>query len=467
MSADQACVRCRKQKRKCDRILPCCALCKRLNKHCVYQLPEDAPRLLAMPDWADLKLNNLGYTLELQVSAVIGDGLKLQEAAALYFRTIHTWFPIVSEKNYHARLANTRVQTNTTPPELSLLTLCMALVCKEPIAGVLPDSTWSLYVSIKGFVGLLEVMGANSLEMIQSRILLTTFEIGHAVNDAACISAAANLRAAFGLNLDSLGQKSASPEEQEEIQNVRYALLIVDSYASLESGQPPSTQRGRPSSDTKDVADVELNAFPKLARASKLLDWVLIHLYATSPQDRSSGVEGVAILKCLTSFMTTFQNVELHPHPLSDSALAISRSAMIEALELGSHMINPDNYYCVLTSVNILKSLVHEVGLGGKTPPPVETAAFPVFIAHCLFKAAMVCLCDTRVSGGIDTEPFIQPMKTLLGYLGHRWVAASRCSNDFDSVIRTYHDRKIFGEDRTSTNAISFENQKSGDPNQT
>ena len=73
------------------------------------------------------------------------------------------------------------------------------------------------------------------------------------------------------------------------------------------------------------MADVELEAFPKLARASKLLDWVLIHLYATSQEDRSSGVEGVAILKCLTSFMTTFQHDDIHPHPLSDSALAISR----------------------------------------------------------------------------------------------------------------------------------------------
>ena len=199
-----------------------------MNKQCVYQLPEDAPRLLSIPELADLKLTNLAYTLELQVSSVIGDGLKLQEAAALYFRTVHTWFPIVSENRYHARLVDTRLQRNTTSPELSLLTLCMALVCKEPISGVLPDSAWSLYVSIKGFVGLLEVLGANSLEIIQSRILLTIFEIGHAINNAASISAAANIRAAFNLDLDSSCAKNINPEEQQEIENVRYALLIVD-----------------------------------------------------------------------------------------------------------------------------------------------------------------------------------------------------------------------------------------------
>lgn len=34
--AHQACMSCRKQKRKCSKALPACALCERMNRHCDY-----------------------------------------------------------------------------------------------------------------------------------------------------------------------------------------------------------------------------------------------------------------------------------------------------------------------------------------------------------------------------------------------------------------------------------------------
>lgn len=103
-------------------------------------------------------------------------------------------------------------------------------------------------------------------------------------------------------------------------------------------------------------------------------------------------------------------------------------SAMLETLELGSRTETPGDFHCIYTSVNILKSLVREVGLGGEVSPPDETAALSVFLPHFLFKAAMVCLSDTRVSGRADPEPLLQPMRGLLNNLEKRWVAASRYS---------------------------------------
>jgi hypothetical protein len=34
--ANQACMTCRKQKRKCNKALPACGLCERMNRHCDY-----------------------------------------------------------------------------------------------------------------------------------------------------------------------------------------------------------------------------------------------------------------------------------------------------------------------------------------------------------------------------------------------------------------------------------------------
>lgn len=204
----------------------------RLNKHCDYVLPAEAPRLLPVPDWAELTPSNLRHTLEAQVSLIVGDGLQLQAAVALYFRTVHTWFPIVSETCYNIRLSSVRVQTATSPSDLSLLTLCMALVCKEPVEGELPLSTRSLYASLKSFVALLGAMGTNSLEMLQGRLLLTIFEIGHAMYPAAYISTAANVRAAISLGINApcedLRKVFRDRQKAEEAQQTWRGITITD-----------------------------------------------------------------------------------------------------------------------------------------------------------------------------------------------------------------------------------------------
>lgn len=204
----------------------------RLNKPCDYLLPAEAPRLLPLPDWADLTPSNLRHTLEAQVSLIVGDGLQLQAAAALYFRTVHTWFPIVSETYYNIRLSNVRIQTATAPSDLSLLTLCMALVCKEPLGEELPLSTRSMYASLKSFVALLEAMGTNSLEMLQCRLLLTIFEIGHAMYPAAYVSTAANVRTAISLRINTpCGDPRKAfwdPQKAEEAQQTWRGITITD-----------------------------------------------------------------------------------------------------------------------------------------------------------------------------------------------------------------------------------------------
>ncbi|OQE32501.1 hypothetical protein PENFLA_c001G09247 [Penicillium flavigenum] len=432
MSADQACVRCRRQKRRCDKILPCCTLCKRLNKHCDYLLPAEAPRLLPVPDWADLTPSNLRHTLEVQVSSNVGDRLQVQAAAAFYFRTVNTWFPIISEPYYNIRLSNIRVQTASAPSDLSLLTLCMALVCKGPVGGELPLSTRSMYASLKSFVALLEAMGTNSLEMLQSRLLLTVFEIGHAMFPSAYISAAANMRAAVSLGINAtcedLRKAFRDPRKVEDARQTWRGIVITDRYVSLENGQAPNTHSDRSiAAEPEDWAKVEVDSFTRLAHASQILDRVLVHIHTTQSNPLFDSVEAVQILKSLTSFLVTFQSGESDPpHPLSDSALALCRSAMLETLEVGSHMTIPDNECCIRTSINILKSLIHEIARGAETSPPVEMMTLSVFLPHCIYKAAMVCLGDARVSGCVDPEPSIRPLKYLLGYLGRRWVAAKR-----------------------------------------
>ncbi|KAJ5923073.1 hypothetical protein N7516_010776 [Penicillium verrucosum] len=273
-------------------------------------------------------------------------------------------------------------------------------------------------------------MGTNSLEMLQSRLLLTVFEIGHAIYPSAYISTAANMRAAasLGINATCKNLRFRDPWKVEEARQTWRGIVITDRYVSLENSQAPNTYSDRSiAAESKDWAKVEVDSFTRLAYASQLLDRVLVHIHTTQSNPLFDSVEAVQILKSLTSFLVTFQSGDSDPpHPLSDSALALCRSAMLETLEVGSHMNIPDNEYCIRTSINILKSLAHEIARGAEISPPVEMMTLSVFLPHCIYKAAMVCLGDARVSGCVDPESLIQPLKDLLGYLGMRWMAAKR-----------------------------------------
>jgi hypothetical protein len=107
----------------------------------------------------------------------------------------------------------------------------MALVCKEPV-GELPHSTRLMYTSLKSYMALLEAMGTNSLEMLQSQLLLTVFEIGHAIYPSAYISAAANIRAAISLGINAtdedLSKVFQDPQKVEEAHQTWRGIVITD-----------------------------------------------------------------------------------------------------------------------------------------------------------------------------------------------------------------------------------------------
>jgi hypothetical protein len=99
---------------------------------------------------------------------------------------------------------------------------------------------------------------------------------------------------------------------------------------------------------------------------------------------------------------------------------------MLEVLEFGSKVEPQDNEYCVQASLNILMSLTQEIAHGATGVKTGDSAALPVFISHCVSKAAMVCLRDAKASKDGNAKLRIQPLKDLLGYIGLRWGAGSK-----------------------------------------
>jgi hypothetical protein len=277
--AHQACVSCRKQKRKCDKVLPACSLCTRLARPCDYR---DAPSSASSSDFVELrqKVQELEARLESK-PAGNGNGLLspnhrsnqfavnafpavffldseiYQESrfdiprpavsvpedvlallkeddiggiVELYFSTIHKWLPVVSRKRLFLTLSS---PTACQGAELALLILCMKLITQIP-----PDDSRSaqntLYLTAKTFSAVVESSASMTVQLAQSTLLLCAYEVGHGIYPAAFLSAGHCARLVYALGLhDRKGapqmiKRPGSWAEQEEFRRVWWGTLLLD-----------------------------------------------------------------------------------------------------------------------------------------------------------------------------------------------------------------------------------------------
>ena len=277
--AHQACVSCRKQKRKCDKVLPACSLCTRLARRCDYR---DAPSSASSGDFVELrqKVQELEARLESkqggsgngvvspshrsnqfavntfpavffldselyqesrleiprpnicmpdEVLALLRDG-DITGMVELYFSTIHKWLPVVSRKRLILTLESPTAEQGA---ELALLLLCMRLVTQIP-----PHDSRSaqntLYLTAKAFFTVVESSASMTVQLIQSALLLGAYEVGHGIYPAAYLSAGHCARLIYALGLHNrkgapqMIKKPGSWAEQEEFRRVWWGTLLLD-----------------------------------------------------------------------------------------------------------------------------------------------------------------------------------------------------------------------------------------------
>ncbi|KAK3362698.1 hypothetical protein B0T25DRAFT_586894 [Lasiosphaeria hispida] len=289
--ASQACISCRKQKRKCDKTLPMCSLCGRMGRPCDYSdgsppvptaddlaslhtrlaeleqrlrnpaVSETSPSVfsdasrqsvnsrgplwLGPPSmnrfpsaifldidcfkWAQLPIPKPNVDVPQDVYEILSHGNAVQEATAEYFDSVHHWFPIISKKRM-----SLGISLWEGGPDLAMLFLAMKLVTSQPVAGVDSAVDNHLYTASKRFLALLEGSGTLSLIHLQSMILVTLYEFGHAIYPAAWMSIAMCARYIDIIGIPSFKESSlmlgscATWTESEERRRVWWAVYILD-----------------------------------------------------------------------------------------------------------------------------------------------------------------------------------------------------------------------------------------------
>ena len=176
-----------------------------------------------------LRRPTVDVAVTLQATKIFGSLQKVPAIATTYFDTVHHRLPIMSRKRFQQSLP---ALLATSSADFTALCLCLHLVQEYPAPQPGQSMQSSLYVNVKSVIGLLESTGYMSLNVIQCRVLLSFYEMGHGIYPAASMSIAACARAARSLGLHK--RKSDLPDNEsmrikaEEERRVWWAIINLD-----------------------------------------------------------------------------------------------------------------------------------------------------------------------------------------------------------------------------------------------
>ena len=160
------------------------------------------------------------------VLGFLGSNTDVHSVYNQYFSGIHRWLPLMSQKE---RMLDIGPRSAVDSALLVLSMKLLAAPCSESESA----ATSPLYQMTKELSWKVENCGLISLELVQSTVLLSVYEIGHAIYPAGFLSVAraARLSMIMGFHNRESPQIFQSPEtwtRREEERRTWWAILIFD-----------------------------------------------------------------------------------------------------------------------------------------------------------------------------------------------------------------------------------------------
>ncbi|KAH7255179.1 uncharacterized protein BKA55DRAFT_310708 [Fusarium redolens] len=274
--ARASCFHCRDSKRRCDKSLPACHLCRRKKLECRYpqrrgqksaspiddtanledvagrrkssdiyhgtiqhERAQDlvnarAIRFLAPDLFRDLHLQvpRLDWVMSDEIEAQLGGRQQMQEMTKTFLQLTRSWMPIVNGKRHLAAVLNPLVPLRRPT---ALLALCMKLCCLS-VDEI--EEKRVLYELVKRFYAEVEGQEDSCIQVMQSAVFIAVFEMGDAINPAAYLTVGALARYGMVMGMDKINQDvlgkgcdaatGASWTDIEEMRRVWWGTLILD-----------------------------------------------------------------------------------------------------------------------------------------------------------------------------------------------------------------------------------------------
>ncbi|KAF7590277.1 hypothetical protein BBP40_003014 [Aspergillus hancockii] len=285
--AINACLTCRRQKRKCTKERPRCSVCRKTGRACDYTPPSTNSSTttdsnerswsqeVAGNGFRDLKGDHLPRC-EPSVGSSTTDGLstlfldsdvspdrsylennkhqalpseylrylrnpaQVRHEVDVYFSSVHTFLPIVSKLRLYQQLSN---QDRNHGSDLTLLVIAMQLHTRP--RSEIESLDVSLYSLAKACYAYVENSNIFSIKLLQAGLLIALYEISNAIHPAAYLTVGhcARLGHAMGVH-----QRSNAPQmlnrpgtwvELEERRRTWWAVIILDRYINISGKNRP------------------------------------------------------------------------------------------------------------------------------------------------------------------------------------------------------------------------------------
>lgn len=166
-----------------------------------------------------------------QLLKVIGSRNYMHEVASEYFATISRRISIVSAERFFGRLPS--IESTKCAADFAALCLCIYLVSQVPRPHDRSMQS-SLYVTSKSIISLLEATSYHSLEVVQCRLLIAFYEMGHGIYPAAAASIGACAKMTHYADFHHGSILSSKKDETEivveEKRRTLWALHNLDRY---------------------------------------------------------------------------------------------------------------------------------------------------------------------------------------------------------------------------------------------
>ncbi|KAL7939407.1 hypothetical protein V8C35DRAFT_275235 [Trichoderma chlorosporum] len=152
-----------------------------------------------------------------------------------FFNGVHKWLPILDEERFHARLSGKTPAE--LPADVALLLLCMRLIASPPSESSRNGTRTDIYLAAKqGFLNL-EMAGVMSIECLEAGLLISLYEISHAIYPSAFLSVGACTRYGQAMGLGGPNTlKLHRPYKRSEIEESRrlwWAVVLLDRFLNL------------------------------------------------------------------------------------------------------------------------------------------------------------------------------------------------------------------------------------------
>ncbi len=162
------------------------------------------------------------------VQELNGNVRNIRAMTTHYFDHLHHSLPFISKTRFFEHLLNP-----LAPPraDVTLLILSIQIASAVPEADIPPEKSRKYLAAKQYFMDLLAA-GTFSLQLLQAGVLISLYELGHAIYPAAYMSIGicARYGCSLGLNGQGGSDSNMSPDwiEVEERKRAWWAVLILD-----------------------------------------------------------------------------------------------------------------------------------------------------------------------------------------------------------------------------------------------